>query len=67
VDKELDLEHMDELSFPLDELVARRGLVGDYCFFGGPDKVEPLVKPPKRPGGFGSGSHHAIRTALKRS
>ena len=60
MDKELDLEHMDELPFPLEELVARRGLVCDYCFFGGHDKDEPLMKPPKRPGGFDSGNHHAI-------
>ena len=51
---------MDELPFPLEELVAHRGLVCDYCFFGGPDKDEPLMKPPKRPGGFDSGNHHAI-------
>ena len=71
-DKGLELEHMDDLPFPLEELVARRGLVCDYCFFGGPDKDEPLVKPPKHPGGFGqsgnfAGTHHAIRTALGRS
>ena len=39
----LELEYMDALPFPLEELIARRGLVCDYCFFGGPDKEEPLV------------------------
>jgi hypothetical protein len=37
------LEYMDALPFPLEELVARRAAVCDYCFFGGPDKNSPTL------------------------
>jgi hypothetical protein len=37
------LEYMDALPFPLEELVARRAAVCDYCFFGGPDKTAPII------------------------
>ena len=37
------LEYLDELPFPLEDLVANRVRVCDYCFFGGPTKDEPLI------------------------
>jgi hypothetical protein len=37
------LEYSDTLPFPRDQLLARRALVCDYCFFGGPDKTVPLI------------------------
>jgi hypothetical protein len=37
------LEYLDELPFPRSELVAHRRKVCDYCFFGGPDKIVPLI------------------------
>jgi hypothetical protein len=39
------LEYLDELPFPRSELVTRRRRreVCVYCFFGGPDKVVPLI------------------------
>lgn len=38
-----DLEYSDALPFPPDNLLARRAIVCDYCFFGGPDKSTPLI------------------------
>jgi hypothetical protein len=37
------LEYLDDLPFPLEDLVANRSKVCDYCFFGGPTKDEPLI------------------------
>jgi len=36
-------EYLDALPFPLDQLIANRAVVCDYCFFGGPDKNVPLI------------------------
>jgi hypothetical protein len=36
------LYYLHELPFPVDQLVANRRQVCDYCFFGGPDKTTPL-------------------------
>lgn len=37
------LEYLDDLPFPRAALVANRGKLCDYCFFGGPTKTEPLI------------------------
>jgi hypothetical protein len=37
------LDYLDELPFPVTELVRRRRAVCDYCFFGGPTKTAPLI------------------------
>jgi hypothetical protein len=37
------LEYLDELPFPVEELVSKRRFVCDYCFFGGPTKTDPLI------------------------
>jgi hypothetical protein len=37
------LLYLDDLPFPLDEILANRGQLCAYCFFGGPDKDVPLV------------------------
>ena len=42
-DQSPHLEYSDALPFPHDQLVARRAVVCDYCFFGGPDKNVPLI------------------------
>jgi hypothetical protein len=42
-DRTPSLEYLDALPFPHDQIVARRGALCDYCFFGGPDKSAPLV------------------------
>ena len=68
-DKDLELEYLDKLPFPLAELNSHRGQVCDYCFFGGPDKDESLVKEVKPPGGgFGDfgGIGKSMRTVRKR-
>lgn len=35
--------YLDELPFPIEEINARRDELCDYCFFGGPDKTDPLI------------------------
>jgi hypothetical protein len=37
-------EYLDELPFPRSELPARRRMVCDYCFFGGPSRNVPLSR-----------------------
>lgn len=37
------LDYLDALPFPVAQLVAHRSQVCDYCFFGGPDKNDPLI------------------------
>jgi len=37
------IAYLDALPFPRSELVAMRGQVCDYCFFGGPTKAIPIV------------------------
>ena len=39
------VDYLDALPFPVPDLVARRGEVCDYCFFGGPSKSIPLPLP----------------------
>jgi hypothetical protein len=36
-------DYLDTLPFPEAELIPRRAVVCDYCFFGGPDKTVPLI------------------------
>jgi hypothetical protein len=36
-------EYLDDLPFPRADLVARRGQVCDYCFFGGPTRTVPKI------------------------
>lgn len=36
-------QYLDELPFPVAELNDHRAEICEYCFFGGPDKWEPLV------------------------
>jgi hypothetical protein len=36
-------DYLDELPFPIANLIPNRSKVCDYCFFGGPDKTEPLI------------------------
>ena len=38
----VSLHYSDELPFPADQIIVNRALLCDYCFFGGPDKSEPL-------------------------
>lgn len=37
------IDYFDELPFPIEEIVAHRDILCDYCFFGGPDKKVPLI------------------------
>ncbi|MCC7127128.1 MAG: hypothetical protein IT178_19960 [Acidobacteria bacterium] len=37
------LEYLDDLPFPLTDIVANRAVLCDYCFFGGPTKDTPLI------------------------
>lgn len=37
------LEYLDALPFPMEEIVANRAVLCDYCFFGGPTKTDPLI------------------------
>jgi hypothetical protein len=41
----VDYTYLDALPFRESELVDNRQAVCDYCFFGGPDKTEPLPLP----------------------
>ena len=38
----INMHYADQLPFPSETLVQNRELLCDYCFFGGPDKEEPL-------------------------
>lgn len=38
-----ELDYLDALPFPLDELSANRDDVCDYCFYGGPTKSAPKI------------------------
>jgi hypothetical protein len=40
---EYPLLYLDALPFPTTDLLAHRGELCDYCFFGGPDKDIPLI------------------------
>ena len=35
--------YADDLPFPLEDLIANRAQVCDYCFFGGPTRTVPLI------------------------
>jgi len=37
------LVYLDDLPFPISDIISRRRQLCDYCFFGGPDKDVPLV------------------------
>ena len=37
------LIYMDDLPFPLADIIHNRAQLCDYCFFGGPDKSVPLI------------------------
>ncbi len=37
------IDYFDDLPFPIEDIVARRAILCDYCFFGGPDKNVPLI------------------------
>lgn len=37
------IQYLDALPFPVEDLVASRKQVCDYCFFGGPTKTVPLI------------------------
>jgi hypothetical protein len=36
------LQYSDALPFPVEQLAAHRKKVCEYCFFGGPDKTQPI-------------------------
>lgn len=38
-----EVTYLDDLPFPLEKLEQKRSQVCDYCFFGGPDKTDPLI------------------------
>ena len=40
---EYDVDHLDRLPFPLEQILDRRDTVCEYCFFGGPGKVTPFL------------------------
>ena len=46
VEDEPHLEYLDQLPFPIADLMARRAEVCDYCFFGGPTRTVPLIPVP---------------------
>jgi hypothetical protein len=37
------IQYLDALPFPVENLVASRKQVCDYCFFGGPTRTVPLI------------------------
>lgn len=37
------LEYLDELPFPVEDIIANRAGLCDYCFFGGPTRDVPLI------------------------
>jgi hypothetical protein len=37
------LEYLDQLPFPIEEIIPNRAVLCDYCFFGGPTKDVPLI------------------------
>jgi len=40
---EPQLEYLEALPFPHEQIVARRAVLCDYCFFGGPTRTVPLI------------------------
>lgn len=40
---EFELEYLDALPFPVEDIAQHRNGLCDYCFFGGPTKTDPLI------------------------
>ncbi|KRA84500.1 hypothetical protein [Altererythrobacter sp. Root672] len=38
-----ELEYLDSLPFPIEDIAQHRSGLCDYCFFGGPTKTDPLI------------------------